>query len=452
MIRFPLFSSTAVSRDSRGLVLLVPVLALILSACTGAQPQQPPPTLTVTPQKSSQATPAPTPAAAPADGPATLTWWTPEFLSPRAAQPGGLAFSQQMAAFEVEHDGLVRVEAVPKARYGDGGILNLLRSAKPVAPAVLPDIVALDLTELELAAQEGLIQPLDALLDPSVSANLYPFARTAGVFDGKLLAVPYVADIEHAAYLSSQVETPPATWDQLLANQTPYLFPLGQPQPNSSTSATESLQHSVLSQYVSAGGTLDAATRQPKLEVEPLIRLLEFYKAANNSGVLPPGALDLASSDGVWGFYVQGRVPMAYVSARRYLAEREALKGSGFAAAPGWQQPALSVANGWALAIVTPDPERQKLAAEFITLLLEPQNAGNAALAAGWLPTSPDALKTWGDVPYYGFLDGQLRDAVGPPIGSGYADVATRIQKAITSVLKDNISPAEAAQTAVNAR
>jgi ABC-type glycerol-3-phosphate transport system substrate-binding protein len=450
MISFSILHPFARLRGPRGLVLFAPMLALLLSACTGAQPPQAPPTLTVTAQPPAQATPAPTPVTA--DQPITLTWWTPEFLSPRAAQPAGPVFAEQIAAFEANHDGRVRVEAVPKARYGDGGLLDLLRSAKPVAPGVMPDIVALELTELELAAQEGLIQPLDALLDASVGANLYPFARAAALFDNRLLAVPYVADIEHAAYLSSQVQTPPATWDQLLAGQTPYLFPLGEPQPNSSTSATESLQHSVLSQYLSAGGSLDPATRQPRLELEPLIRLLEFYKAANDSGVLPPGALDLTTSDGVWGFYVQGRVPMAYVSARRYLAEREALKGGGFAAAPGWQQPSLPVANGWALAIVTPDPERQQLAAEFITSLLKPENAGKAALAAGWLPTSPEALQTWGGVPYYSFLDGQLRDAISPPIGPGYADVAARIQKAITSVLKGGISPAEAAQNAVNGR
>jgi ABC-type glycerol-3-phosphate transport system substrate-binding protein len=261
-----------------------------------------------------------------------------------------------------------------------------------------------------------------------------------------------VADLEHAAYLSSQVETPPATLEELLTRRVPYLFPLSQPQPNSSTSASESLQHSVLSQYLSAGGKLDPVTRQPILEVEPLIRLLEFYKAIHESGVLPPGAFDLSTSDGVWGFYVQGRVPMAYVGARRYLAEREALKGSGFAAAPGLQEPALPIAGGWALAIVTPDPERQRLAAELITSLLDPDNAGRAALAAGWLPTSPEALKTWGNVPYYTFLDGQLRDAISPPIGEGYAQVAARIQRAITSVLEEDISPAEAAQRAVNPR
>jgi ABC-type glycerol-3-phosphate transport system substrate-binding protein len=295
-----------------------------------------------------------------------------------------------------------------------------------------------------------LIQPLDELLYEGITGNLYSFARVAGQFDGKLIAIQYVADLEHIAYLTSQVQSPSDNWSKLLDARIPYLFPLAAPQPSSSASQLESVQHAVLSQYISTGATVDPATRQPLLEYDPLVRLLDFYRIAYDDGVLPPGALDLSELDAVWGVYVQGKVPIAYVSARRYLAEREALRGSGFAAAPGWAGPVVPIASGWAFAVVTTDPERQRAAADLIAWLLQPENAGAWSLAAGWLPASPEALDQWGRVSYYEFLDTQLRVATSHPIGEGNAQNAARLQSAILAVLQDGLSPAEAAQAALD--
>jgi len=448
---------------------LLTALVVILSACTGETPgmsatavpgTRPAATASPAAQATAASTAVPgatTPATGgqPADTEETalsLTWWTPEFYSPQAPQPAGPLLAEQLAAFEASQGGQVRVNPVLKARYGEGGLLDFLRTAQPVAPAILPDLITLDVTELELAVEAGLLQPLDLLLDGDMTAGLYPFAVSAGVFDDRRMAVQHLANLEHVAYLTSQVEAPPATWDMLLEEDLPYLFPLGNPQPSSVSSQTEGLQHAILSQYYSTGAAVDAVTRAPLLELEPLIRLLEFYDAAAEAGVLPPGAQELTEPDAVWGVYVQGKVPLAYVSARRYLAEREALRGSGYAAAPGWAGPAAPVASGWALAIVTTDPERQRAAAELIAWLMQPGNSGAWAQAAGWLPTSPAALAAMRSTPYHQFLDSQLRVAISPPIGADYVQVAARIQRAIVSVLQEDVAPAEAAQQAVNAQ
>ena len=72
--------------------------------------------------------------------------------------------------------------------------------------------MALDVTELEAAAGAGLLQPLESLLNESALADLYPFARQAGTFDGRLLAVQFVADVDHVVYLPDQIKVPPTTW------------------------------------------------------------------------------------------------------------------------------------------------------------------------------------------------------------------------------------------------
>lgn len=435
--------------------MLLVLAVLTAAACTGsATPAALPASVTAQPTPAAAVQPTVTAASAsPAtatDAALTLTWWTPEFLSPQAPQPAGPLLAEQLAAFEASQGGQVRVMPVLKARYGEGGLLDFLRSAQPVAPSVLPDLITLDVTELEEAVAAGLLHPLDALLDAAVTADLYPFAASAGIFNERRMAVQYIADLEHAAYLNSQVEMPPTTWQMLLAEDLPYLFPLGNPQANSAASPTEGLQHAVLSQYYSTGPMIDPATRAPALELEPLIRLLEFYDEAAGTGVLPPGALELTQSDAVWAVYVQGKVPLAHVSARRYLSEREALRGSGYAAAPGWDKPALPIADGWAFAIVTSDPERQQAAAALIAWLMQPENSGAWAQASGWLATAPTALAVERDTPYLRFLDSQLRIAISPPIGPAYPQTAARLQRAIVSVLEEGVSPVEAAQRAVN--
>jgi ABC-type glycerol-3-phosphate transport system substrate-binding protein len=443
-------SSLATTRPVRSGSWLSLVFALLLAAgCVAAPTPALIPAATPVPSRVPQSTPAPS-ATATAEGPLTLTWWTPEFLSPKAAQPVGPLLAKQLAEFEAANGGQVRVSVVPKARYGKGGLLDFLLTARPVAPSILPDLVVLDVSELEQAAAVGLLQPLDGLLDESVTADLYPFATSAGRFGDHLLAVQFAANLEHLAYRPDQVKEPPGTWDELLDAGMPYLFPMGSPQPGSSGGASGGLQPAIISQYLSAGAAFDPAVRQLAVEAEPLTRLLTFYETAAKTGVLPPNALELADQDATWAIYSSGKVPMAGVSARHYLADSGGLKSSGFAPAPGQSAPVKPVAGGWALGITTTDPERQRAAADLIAWLMKPENAGSWAIAAGWLPTSPAALKTWGTNPYFEFLDQQLASSVSVPVGPESAQAAVQVQKAVEAVLKGDSTPAEAVEAAVN--
>jgi ABC-type glycerol-3-phosphate transport system substrate-binding protein len=379
-----------------------------------------------------------------------LTWWAPEFLSPKAPQPAGPLLAEQLTAFEASQDGAVRVAVVPKARYGKGGLLDFLRTAQPVAPAVQPDLVALDVSELDAAAAAGLLQPLDELLDNRITDQLYPFAVSSGTFGDRLLAVQYAADLNHLAYRQAAVETPPLTWTALLEAPNPYLLPVGNAQPGASGQSFGGLSYVLVSQYLSAGASYDPATRILTVAQEPLLRLLSFYDAAVRAGVVPPAALALTDADAVWNAFAQGAAPLADVSARRYLAEGTSLKDASFAEIPGWVEPARPVAGGWALAITATDPARQRAAADLIARLLEPENAGRLAAAGGWLPTSPAALQTWGANPYRDFLDARLASAISPPAGPDSLQAAASIRKALEAVIKGEVTPAAAVEAVIN--
>ena len=120
-------------------------------------------------------TAVPTVAASPTDDTLTLTWWTPEFFSPNAPQPAGPLLAQQVAEFEQAAGGIVRVSPVLKARYGKGGLLDFLATAQGVAPGILPDLVALDVAELESAVAAASADPQDAILGPGLQYGANPW-------------------------------------------------------------------------------------------------------------------------------------------------------------------------------------------------------------------------------------------------------------------------------------
>lgn len=434
-----------------GLLASIVVVLSLVAGCASPTPTPPPAPRTQPPTQAPAPTSAPTAIPSSSGDELTLTWWTPEFLSPQASQPAGQVLTKQLDAFSKAQDGKVKVETVRKARYGKGGLLDALRTAQPVAPGTLPDIVALDAAEVSKAVDAGLLQPLNPVLDTSVTEKLYPFASEAGLFNQGLYGVQYLADVDHVAYLTSQVAEAPATWDELIERKTAYLFPLAAPQAGSSQGTSgrpaESLSHAILGQYLSAGATL-GADRRLVLEPQPLLKLLTFYADASKNGVLPPAALDLPDGEAVWGIFSQGQAPLALVNARNYVKKGDLQ--AEYAAPLGANGAAPSVASGWVLAIVTQDPERQRAAAELIAWLLKPENAGEWAASAGWLPTSSDALKSLGTGPYWSYLDGQMAQARALPTGQDYATTAARIQTAIQSVVRDQTDPKAAADAAIN--
>src|SRR3972149_1775549 len=82
----------------------------------------------------------------------------------RASAPGddaegGRLLADRLDEFDAGQDE-VTLNVFAKKDKERGGLLDLLRAASPVAPAVLPDVILLSDADLAVAAREGLIQPL----------------------------------------------------------------------------------------------------------------------------------------------------------------------------------------------------------------------------------------------------------------------------------------------------
>jgi ABC-type glycerol-3-phosphate transport system substrate-binding protein len=402
-----------------------------------------------TPDEAATATPTRTPAAPVATVPPlpptpvpdtaiTLTLWLPTRFLPAEDNAAYQVLQRQLDEFAGSANG-VPSQIVVKQDRGPGGLLDLLRTASPVAPAVLPDIIALDQSDLETAARSGLIQPIGPLLPADVIDDLYPFARDLGSFNGELYGAIYSADVEHLATASS---TPlPQTWDALLETPRRYLFPLG---------AANTVSDAVLAHYLSAGGRFTDEQGNPTLDEAALRALLQTYLDARDAGALLGNFSELDNADKVWAAWRGVGTAVANVTATRYLSLALRLPNLQVGDLPALIEPARSLGRGWAYAIVTGDPRRQAAAAQVLQHLLSPQNNGAWTHAIGVLPGRAGALAQWDQAdPYTAFIDGQLARAQALPSASLRAVIGPVLRKAIDDVLADRAAPAEAARAAM---
>jgi ABC-type glycerol-3-phosphate transport system substrate-binding protein len=435
-------------------VLMAGVVVLLLAGCdllpaqptvaptapiATPAPAQPP----STPLVSAQPPLTSTVAMPPAPAVITLTIWTTEAFSPTQAITSGQILAAQVAVFQESHPEL-RLKFVLKKPYGKGGILDFLLTTGAVVPDLLPDLVLIDVDELDTAVQGNLIEPLGELIPPEIVSDLYSFAREAGTFDGQLYGLQLWADLDHLVYNTGKMTIPPRSWPGVLSNPGPYIFAAG--------GQAGLVNDAFLIQYL-AVRTQPAVSDpdEPFLEQEPLAAVLQFYQDGVSRGVFPTDILNHHTTDDCWRDYLAGKAALAQVSAHRYLADRDRVQTSAVAAIPSINGPAAAVGRGWALALVATDPVHQVAAVDFLIQVMAPEVNAEWARSAGYLPTRQSSLANWDEADSYTrFIQQQLQAARSRPFISNYAQVASALQKAVEATLTGSASPEEAAAEAID--
>lgn len=431
-----------------GALLFAGLAAIGLTGCQwletpAALPSPTPATLTVV------ASPPPSPVVHPSPEPTapsviTLTLWTAPAYSPQAEGPAGEVMRQLLANFnETQPD--VQVSYVIKKPQGKGGLLDLLLTASSVAPGVLPDLIFLEPRALQDAAHTDLIQPLDELLSPLIQQDLFPFVLRAGRFDGQLKGIQFQTDARHLLYNTNKLPSPPQTWADVLARpDARYLFPAG--------SQGGLANDAFLIHYLSTGALLFDEIGQLALDEAAMTAVLSHYAAGIQSGVVPTTVLQLESTRDAWPIYLAAQVAMTEIAASYYLANRDMLRTTAYAAIPGQAGPAPTVSQGWKVAIVTDDAYRLRAAGRFVEWWLSAENNANWNLAAGTLPVRRTAYQHLGEQDaYFTFLAELLETAEPYPLAAAYREVAAAWQLAIEAVITGRRTPQEAAAEVMDA-
>ncbi|MFQ6000517.1 MAG: extracellular solute-binding protein [Anaerolineae bacterium] len=412
------------------------VASFILVALLGcAAAETPTPRASPPPSPTVAESPTPSPSPYPPPSAITLTLWTTEAFIPSPDTPTGEAMEGVYQGFREAHPD-VAVQFVPKRPYGKGGILDFLLTASAVAPQTLPDLVTIDLSQVEFLLGKDLLQPWDGLIPEELADDLLPSIRQPGSKEGQLVAFPFQVDIEHLVYNPSLIDSPPRTWDELRSQETTYVFPAG--------GEEGAVNDSFLIQYLALGGSLVDEEGNPDLDQAVLTQVLEFYRDGYEAGYISPSILEVESLDDSWALFKEGGVAMANVSSQNLLLEGAEVAYAPLPTKNGGQ---ATMARPWAFVLLTPDPRRQAAAAEFVKWFLTPENLTAWAQASGHLPPSRSALRlAIEDTTYRLFVRRQMEAAYFRPWNE---EIVTALQQAIVDVLSGNATPQEAADQVI---
>lgn len=404
-------------------------LLLWLAGCSGL------PALLPTPEpvavSTSSPTPTPTPAAPstpqplPAETRLLRVWLPPQF-DPSADTAAARLLQARLDEFEARRPGL-QVEVRIKAASGPNGLLQALSTTYAAAPAILPDLAALSRADLEAAASQGLLHPLDGLTLALDDPDWYSYARQLAQIQNITFGLPFAGD---ALALAGYADPLPARWEAL--EDKTYLFPAAEPQASFS-----------LALYLSAGASLTNAQGQPDLDEKALESVLLLYARSVAAENLSSSVLAYADNAAAWKALQERRASLGVVWTENYLQDKPA--DMSLAPLPGLGESPITLARGAVWALAGSQPENQALAVELAEFLTESAFLAEWSQAAGILPPRPTALAAWEDpsaleqisasarlLPPY-----ELLDVVGPPF-----------QQATKAVLSGEALPAQAAHTA----
>lgn len=415
-------------RTARSLLLL----AALLSACAPGGLQAAPAT-----------TPAGTPfstgtaPAAPASSGAarSLTLWLPPDLSPDGAGEAAVLIAARLRAFTDAHPGL-RLHVRIKGRSGPAGMIEALAAAYQAAPSVLPDLAALEASELAAAAASGMITPWDDIGSVSESWGLAPAILSSARINGKQTGLPFAAQADLFAYRTPAYSDAPRTWTDLLTGTSAFLLPLG-----------DSAARFTLGQYLAAGGTLRDAGGAPALDRSALQEVLSFYTAARAAGLLPLTSRQHDDSSTTGEALLNGKIDAGLIGFAPFAAQApdDLIPVGPWPTGDGQGACLLSV---WTWAALARPTGTEPLVTELARWLADPEFSGPWTRALGWIPAGASALTTWPDDDLAS-LAGLLASRCAPlPTPEDLALFGPVLRQATEAALTGELSPEAAAARA----
>ena len=372
-----------------------------------------------------------------------LRVWLPPEIGARTPE-GAQQLADQVRAFEAANSPLeVLIEQKPAE--GAGGILSYLRTGGPVAPSILPDVIALPTGAIADLAVRQLLFPLDGLIDPIVAADAYPDAAAQVADEERLFGVPFAAaGLPHLVYAPVAITgTVPIEWTAFISDTNHTLVLPA----DSRDGALFGLEF-----YLAEGGTLVNEAGQPDLQAEPLARALRQI-ALRPENLLQ--SRQLKTLDEAWQYFQVGRSGFLWVRADYYLgrrAESAAAPGApqlAYSRVPGPAGPLTPLTTTWAWAITTTDPARQARAVTFIQSLIDAEALAGWAELSQLLPARREAMALLAEgSDYYRFAGEELERARAMPISESSRQLAV-IGDAVFQVLTTDASPEAIAEQAV---
>ena len=369
-----------------------------------------------------------------------LVWLTPEnALSSNSTK--GEMLSAQLEAFDESNAG-IQIKVAEKVASGQGGILSYLRTGKTVAPNALPDLILLPASLLPTAANESLIFPFSSLISPELVADLFPAATELGSYNAELFGLPYLLDgLTHYAYNTATfTDTVPATWQEVAEKNSHITLPA------SGADGADLL----LTYYLGMGGNLLDEAGNWAIQPNILANALSQFSQGVAEGWVRSESSGISTYQELWATLSQENAGIIPVSAEIFLRERVNGQTIGYLPLLSSDVVMPPLVNGWVWVMTTPDPNRQQIASELISWLMDDANLGGLTANSLVLPARRTTFSIWpANDPYIIFIQHELEKATIYPIDAG-SNLRTTFKEALLSVIVSALTPDQAAQQVVD--
>ncbi len=383
---------------------------------------------------------------APDAAPLPLRVWLPAPLISDESGPAFQLLGDHTAEFSSNNN--IAVEFRIKATGSVGGIMSTIRAGKEVAPGALPDLTLIPRRDFMPAQAREYLQSFETLFSSSVLNDLaggVGFGQIPLEGERALFGLPYLFDMligVHARPLAKF--GPRLSFADVLANEANFLFPAAR---------ASGLNQTFYLQYLAAGGAIPGDGSMT-INEEALRKVLQFYEDLVNNGLISEDALSYQSPAAYLTDFINrdDRLQLAIFTVSDYLTMIQQ-HGANLLATeiPTADANGSSILNGWLWVLVTPDRNRQALAARFIEWMMEPAFHAAFARALYHLPSQPailaDSLPPAADTTFFA----QLLDDSALPLPEGEGGVAPRLmQEALNHVLHADATAAQATQNALS--
>lgn len=267
---------------------------------------------------------------------------------------------------------------------GSGGMLDSLTNASAAAPSILPGIVILSRSDLESAAQNGLLFPLEPSdLDVDFE-DMFPFARNMGQTREAAYGVPFAGNALVLEYKPLQIGYPPMNWRDILQQQAILAFPAADPKAMIS-----------LLLYQQVGGVISGDGEDVMLDEIPLQRSLQIIADGTSANVFPYWLTEYTTFDQSHQALIDSSAAYAVVWTSQYLAEKP--DNLTITSLPVVEGQIMTFADGWILAFPQTSSETYLAHLKLAEYLINPEFHQIWSEAAGVLPVSRTVLAGWSD-------------------------------------------------------
>jgi len=410
------------------------ILVILLANCaqspiqeTNSTPEPPStPTDSLIPtQESTQSAPEPT----------ILRLWVPPQFDPASDTPSGNLLQERLEQYTAQRPD-IRIETRVKASSGSGGLLDSLSSANAAAPMVVPDLILLPRSSLEIAALKGLLFPYDGLTSTLNDSDWYPYAQELGQLQTSTFGLPFAGNALVSLYRPSEIEMPATDWLSALEVGQPIAFP-----------AAEEEAYFPLAEYLSTGAPIQDADGRPFLDIAALTDVLNFFQEAESAGVMPFWLTQFTNDEQSLQAYTENQVNTTVTWINRYLST---LPGDT-AAAPIITQDGtpFTLASGWVWALSNPQTERHAVSVDLAEFLTDSGFLTEWSETAGYLPPRASALEGWSNVALRNLVTKVVESARLIPSNEVMAVIGPALNQATVAILKQQSTPARAATEAI---